>query len=95
MSDIIDNKIIENLGDFSQVILFDSHLFKKIKKADYNITKYSRFNRKLWEIFGLRKNIMYYGLSLKEKTLNIEGTSNKIEIPSLEKGEMLKIIKKK
>ena len=32
MSDIIDNKIIENLGDFSQDILFDSHLFKKIKK---------------------------------------------------------------
>ena len=40
MSDIIDNKIIENLGDFSQDILFDSHLFKKIKKVDYNITKY-------------------------------------------------------
>ena len=38
---------------------------------------------------------MYYRLSLKEKTLNIEVTSNKIEIPSLEKGEMLKIIKKK
>ena len=80
MSDIIDNKIIENLGDFSQDILFDSHLFKKIKKVDYNITEYSGFNRKLWENFGLRKNIMYYGLSLKEKALNIEVTSNKIEI---------------
>ena len=94
MSDIIDNKIIENLGDFSQDILFDSHLFKKIKKTDYNITEYSGFNRKLWEKFGLRKNIMYYGLSLKEKALNIEVTSNKIEIPLLEKGEMLKKIQK-
>ena len=94
MSEIIDNKIIENLGEFSQDILFDSHLFKKIKKADYNITKYSGFNRKLWEKIGLRKNIMYYGLSLKEKTLNIEVTSNKIEIPLLEKGEMLKRIQK-
>ena len=44
MSDIIDNKIIENLGDFSQDILFDSHLFKKIKKTDYNITEYSGSN---------------------------------------------------
>ena len=33
MSDIIDYKIIENLGDFSRDILFDSHLFKKIKKS--------------------------------------------------------------
>ena len=32
MSDIIDNKIIESLGHFSQDILIDSHLFKKIKK---------------------------------------------------------------
>ena len=71
MSDIIDNKIIESLGDFSQDILFNSHLFKNIKKADNNITKYSGFNRKLWENFGLRKNIMYYGLGLKEKGLNI------------------------
>ena len=85
MSDIIDNKIIESLGDFSQDILFDSHLFKNIKKTYYNITEYSGFNRKLWENFGFRKNIMYYGLSLKEKTLNIEVTSNKIEIPLLEK----------
>ena len=38
MSDIIDNKTIKNLGDFSQNILFDCHLFKKIKKEDYNIT---------------------------------------------------------
>ena len=94
MSDIIDNRIIENLGDFSQDIFFDSNIFKKIKKADYNITEYSRINRKLWENFGLRKNIMYYGLSLKEKTLNIEVISNKIEIPLLEKGEMLKRIQK-
>ena len=79
MSEIIDNTIIENLGDFSQDILFDSHLFKKIKKAFYNITEYSGFNRKLWEKFGLRKNIMYYGLSLKEKALNIEDTSNKLK----------------
>ena len=85
MSDIIDNQVIESLGDFSQDILFDSQLFKKIKKADYNITEYSGFNRKLWENFGLRKNIMYYGLSLKEKALNIEVTSNKIEIPLLKK----------
>ena len=81
MSEIIDNQVIENLGDFSQDVLFDSQLFKKIKRADYNITEYSGFNRKIWEKFGLRKNIMYYGLSLKEKALNIEITSNKIEIP--------------
>ena len=37
---------------------------------------------------------MYYGISLKEKALNIEVTSNKIEIPLLEKGEMLKMIQK-
>ena len=37
---------------------------------------------------------MYYGLSLKEKALNIEVTSNKIEIPLLEKGKMLKRIQK-
>ena len=85
MSEIIDNQVIENLGDFSQDILFDSQLFKKIKKADYSITEYLGFNTKLWEKFGLRKNIMYYGLSLKEKALNIEVTSNKIEIPLLEK----------
>ena len=85
MNDIIDNKIIEDLGDFYQDILFDSHLFKKIKKVDYNITEYSGFNRKLWKKFGLRKNIIYYGLSLKEKALNIEVTSNTIEIPLLEK----------
>ena len=30
MSNIIDNQVIENLGDFSQEILFDSQLFKKI-----------------------------------------------------------------
>ena len=85
MNDIIDNKIIEDLGDFYQDILFDSHLFKKIKKVDYNITEYFGFNRKLWKKFGLRKNIIYYGLSLKEKALNIEVTSNTIEIPLLEK----------
>ena len=63
--------VIESLGDFSQDILFDSQLFKKIKKTDYSITEYWGFNRKLWENFGLRKNIMYYGLSLKEKALKI------------------------
>ena len=94
MSEIIDNQVIENLGDFSQDILFDSQLFKKIKKADYNITEYSGFNRKLWEKFGLRKNIMYYGLSLTEKALNIEVTSNKIEIPLLEKRELIQRISK-
>ena len=94
MSEIIDNQVIENLGDFSQDILFDSQLFKKIKKADYSITEYSGFNRKLWEKFGLRKNIMYYGLSLKEKALNIEVTSNKIEIPLLEKRELVQRISK-
>ena len=92
MSEIIDNQVIENLGDFSQDILFDSQLFKKIKKADYSIIEYSGFNRKLWEKFGLRKNIMYYGLSLKEKALNIEITSNKIEIPLLEKRELIQKI---
>ena len=94
MSEIIDNQVIESLGDFSQDILFDSQLFKKIKKVDYSITEYSEFNRKLWEKFGLRKNIMYYGLSLKEKALNIEITSNKIEIPSLEKRELVQRISK-
>ena len=94
MSDILDNQVIESLGDFSQDILFDSQLFKKIKKDDYNITEYSGFNRKLWENFGLRKNIMYYGLSLKEKALNIEATSNKIEIPLLEKRELNERIQK-
>ena len=39
MSEIIANQVIESLGDFSQDILFDSQLFKKIKKAYYNITK--------------------------------------------------------
>ena len=74
MSNIIDNQVIENLGDFSQDILFDSQLFKKIKKANYSITsitELSGFNRKLWEKFGLRKNVMYYGLSLKKKMLCI------------------------
>ena len=94
MSEIIDNQVIESLGDFSQDVLFDSQLFKKIKKVDYNITKYLGFNRKLWEKFGLRKNIMYYGLSLKEKALNIEVTSNKIEIPLLEKRELIQRIQK-
>ena len=94
MSEIIDNQVIESLGDFSQDILFDSQLFKKIKKADYNITEYSGFNRKIWEKFELRKNIMYYGLSLKEKALNIEATSNKIEIPLLEKRELIQRIQK-
>ena len=37
---------------------------------------------------------MYYGLSLKEKALNIEVTSNKIEIPLLEKRELLQRISK-
>ena len=37
---------------------------------------------------------MYYGLSLTEKALNIEITSNKIEIPLLEKIELLKRIEK-
>ena len=37
---------------------------------------------------------MYYGLSLTEKALNIEITSNKIEIPLLEKRELLKRIAK-
>ena len=39
MSEIIDNQVIESLEDFSHNILFDSQLFKKIKKAYYNITK--------------------------------------------------------
>ena len=63
MSNIIDNQVIESLGDFSQNILFDSQLFKKIKRADYSITEHSEFNRKLWENFGLRKNVMYYDLA--------------------------------
>ena len=69
MSDIIDNHIIENLGDFSQDLLIDSILFKKIKKANYSTTEHSRFNRKLWERIRLksRKHIMHYGLSLTEK----------------------------
>ena len=37
---------------------------------------------------------MYYGLSLTKKALNIEITSNKIEIPLLEKIELLKRIAK-
>ena len=37
---------------------------------------------------------MYYGLSLKEKALNIEVTSNKIEIPLLEKRELVQRISK-
>ena len=37
---------------------------------------------------------MYYGLSLTEKALNIEITSNKIEIPLFEKRELLKGIAK-
>ena len=94
MSNIIDNQVIENLGDFSQEILFDSQLFKKIKKADYSVTEHSGFNRKLWENFGFRKNVIYYGLSLKEKALNIEATSNKIEIPLLEKKELIQRIQK-
>ena len=96
MRKIIDNQIIESLGDFSQDLLIDSHIFKKIKKVDYCITELLGFNRKLWENFGFqsRKNIMYYGLSLKEKALNIEATSNKIEIPLLEKVEMQKRIQK-
>ena len=49
MSNIIDNQVIESLGYFSQDILFDSQLFKKIKMADYSITEHSRFNSKLWE----------------------------------------------
>ena len=96
MNDIIDNQIIEESGDFSQDLLIDSNLFKKIKKADYSITEHSGFNRKLWDKFGLksRKHIMYYGLSLTEKALNIEITSNKIEIPLLKKRELLKRIAK-
>ena len=35
---------------------------------------------------------MYYGPSLKEKALNIEVTSNKIEIPLLEKRELIQRI---
>ena len=87
MNDIIDNQILEESGDFSQDLLIDSSLFKKIKKADYSIIEYSGFNRKLWEKFRLKskKHIMYYGLSLTEKALNIKITSNKIEIPLLEK----------
>ena len=37
---------------------------------------------------------MYYGLSSKEKALNIEATSNKIEIPLLEKKELIQRIQK-
>ena len=37
---------------------------------------------------------MYYGLSLTKKALNIEITSNKIEIPLLEKKGLLKRIAK-
>ena len=33
MNDIIDNQIIEESGDFSQDLLIDSNLFKKIKKS--------------------------------------------------------------
>ena len=53
MSEIIDNQVIESLGDFSQDILFDSQLFKKIKKADYSITEYSGFNRIIHQILFL------------------------------------------
>ena len=67
MSEIIDNQVIESLGDFSQDILFDSQLFKKIKKADYNITEYSGFNRKLWKKFGLRKKYYVLWPKLKRK----------------------------
>ena len=79
MNDIIDSQIVEESGDFSQDLVIDSNLFKKIKKANYSITEHSRFNRKLWENFGLksRKHVMYYGLSLTKKALNIEITSNK------------------
>ena len=96
MNDIIDNQIQEESGDFSQDLLIDSNLFKKIKKAYYRITERSGFNKKFWEKFGLksRKYIMYYGFSLIEKALNIEITSNKIEIPLLEKRELLKRIAK-
>ena len=96
MNDIIDNQIIEESGDFSQDLLIDSDLFKKIKIVDYSITEHSGFNRKLWEKFELksRKHIMYYGLSLIEKALNIEITCNKIEISLLEKKELLKRIAK-
>ena len=89
MNDIIDSQIVEELGDFS--LYNDSNLFKKIKKANFSIIEHSRFSRKLWEKFGLkfRKHIMYYGLSLIEKALNIEITSNKIEISLLEKRELL------
>ena len=65
MSEIIDNKIIKDLGDFSQDILFNSHLFKKIKKVDYNITEYSGFNRKLWEKIWIKKK--YYVLRIESK----------------------------
>ena len=56
-------------------------------KLSNSIAEHSRFNRELWKKFILksRKHIMYYGLSLTEKALNIEITSNKIEIPLLEK----------
>ena len=72
MNDIIDNQIIEESGDFSQDLLIDSNLFKKIKIVDYSITKHLGYNRKLWEKLKLksRKHIMYYGLSLIEKALN-------------------------
>ena len=52
MREIIDNQIIESLGDFSQNLLIDSYLFKKIKKAYYSIIEHSGFNRKLWGNFG-------------------------------------------
>ena len=47
MSEIIDNQIIERLEDFSQDLLIDIHLFKKIKNDDYSIIEHSAFNRKL------------------------------------------------
>ena len=65
MSEIIDNKIIKDLGDFSQDIFFNSHLFKNIKKVDYNITEYSGFNRKLWEKIWIKKK--YYVLRIESK----------------------------
>ena len=96
MNEIIDNQIIESLEYFSQDLLIDNHLFKKIKEVDYSITEHSGFNQKLQEKFGIqsRKNIMYYGLSLNENSLNIEATSNKIEIPLLEKSRNAKRIQK-
>ena len=41
MNDIIDDQILEESRDFSQYLLIDSNLFKKIKKAYYSITENS------------------------------------------------------